>query len=39
MEELNYRLRDIYIYEKKIRERKGGRYLERENIFLVEKEM
>ena len=38
MEALDLRLHDIYTYEKTIRERKGGRYLERENIFLVEKE-
>ena len=38
MEALELRLHDIYTYEKTIRERKGGRYLEKENIFLVEKE-
>ena len=38
MEALELRLHDIYTYEKKSRERKGGRYLEKENIFLVEKE-
>ena len=55
MEELDLRLYDIYIYERKIRKKRrkifgewkyffggegnGERYLQNENIFLVEKKM